>query len=70
MINYAFENFEIASYSSLIALAEAGDFTRATPLLRETLGEEQAMAAWVLESLPDLTRRYVGLTSLGEKADR
>lgn len=70
MINYAFENFEVASYSSLIALAEAGDFATATPLLRETLREEQAMAAWVLETLPDLTRKYVGLASAGQQAAR
>lgn len=70
MVNFAFENFEIASYSSLIALADAGDFPGATSLLRETLGEEEAMAAWVLESLPGLTLKYVGLTSRGEKADR
>jgi ferritin-like metal-binding protein YciE len=70
MINYAFENFEIASYRSLIALAEAGDFTSSTALLRETLREEEAMAAWVLDSLPALTLKYVGLTSAGEKADR
>lgn len=70
MVNYAFENFEIASYSSLIALADAGGFTSATSLLGETLSEEERMAAWVLESLPGLTLKYVGLSSLGEKADR
>ena len=70
MINYAFENFEVASYRSLIALAEAGDFAAATSLLRETLREEEAMAAWVLESLPGLTLKFVGLSSAGEKADR
>ena len=70
MVNYAFENFEIASYRSLIAMAEAGDFTDAQTLLRETLGEEQAMAAWVLDSLPGLTLKYVGLRGAGERADR
>jgi ferritin-like metal-binding protein YciE len=70
MINYAFENFEVASYRSLIAMAEAGDFTDATSLLRETLAEEEAMAAWVLDSLPELTMKYVGLRSAGRTADR
>jgi ferritin-like metal-binding protein YciE len=70
MINYAFENFEVASYRSLIALAEAGDFAAATGLLRETLREEEAMAAWVLDSLPSLTLKYVGLRSGGGSADR
>jgi ferritin-like metal-binding protein YciE len=70
MINYAFENFEIASYRSLIALAEAGDFTTATSLLRETLREEEAMAAWVLDSLPEITLKYVGLSAAGVQAGR
>jgi ferritin-like metal-binding protein YciE len=70
MVNYAFENFEIASYRSLIALSEAADFAEATPLLRETLREEEAMAAWVLDSIPDLTLKYVGLRSMGENAGR
>lgn len=70
LVNYAFENFEVASYRSLIALAEAGDFASATPLLRETLREEEAMAAWVLETLPDITLKYVGLRSAGQRADR
>ncbi len=70
LINYAFENFEVASYRSLIAMAEAGDFPTATALLRETLREEEAMAAWVLDTLPDLTLKYVGLRSRGERADR
>ena len=70
MINYAFENFEVASYRSLIAMAEAGDFTDAAGLLRETLSEEESMAAWVLETLPELTLKYVGLRSAGRTADR
>jgi ferritin-like metal-binding protein YciE len=70
MVNYAFENFEIASYRSLIALADAGEFSEATTLLRETLREEEAMAAWVLDSLPGLTLKYVGLRSAGGPADR
>ena len=70
LVNYAFENFEIASYRSLIAMAEAGDFADATRLLRDTLREEEAMAAWVLDTLPDLTLKYVGIRSRGGRADR
>ena len=70
LVNYAFENFEIASYRSLIALSEAADFAEATPLLRETLREEETMAAWVLDSIPELTLKYVGLRSMGENAGR
>jgi ferritin-like metal-binding protein YciE len=60
IVNHAFENFEIATYTSLIALAEAGDFATAVPLLEASLAEEQAMAAWVLGSLADITLKYVG----------
>ncbi|HEX8300999.1 ferritin-like domain-containing protein [Sphingomonas sp.] len=59
--NYAFENFEIAAYKSLIAMAEHGGFGSATPALQETLREEQAMAQWIDEALPSITRRYADL---------
>jgi len=70
LINYAFENFEIASYRSLIAMSDAGDFQSATALLSDTLREEEAMAAWVLDTLPGLTLKYVGLRSQGQNAGR
>jgi len=66
--NYAFENFEIASYTGLLTLAELGGFDSQQSLLRQSLTEEQRMATWVLESLPELTRKYVGLRAAGETA--
>ncbi|WP_210359134.1 ferritin-like domain-containing protein [Sphingomonas beigongshangi] len=59
--NYAFEHFEIAAYKSLLVLAEDGGFAPATPLLKQSLGEEEAMAAWIDEALPMVTRRYAKL---------
>lgn len=56
--NYAFEHFEIASYKSLIIMAEDGGFDRALPLLQTTLREEQMMAEWIEQHLPMVTRRY------------
>ena len=67
-VNYAFENFEIASYTSLVAMAEAGSFATAKVLLNETLVEEIAMAAWIHETLSDLTRKYVDFRSEGRGA--
>jgi ferritin-like metal-binding protein YciE len=61
--NYAFENFEIASYKSLIVMAEDGGYAQAVPLLRQTLSEEQAMAEWIDQFLPLVTRRYVELSA-------
>lgn len=66
--NHAFENFEIASYRSLIVMAEAGSFTSAQPLLEMTLREEEAMAAWVADSIPMVTRRFLQLKEAGEQA--
>jgi ferritin-like metal-binding protein YciE len=51
-----------------LALADAGPFASATQLLEATLKEEQAMAAWVEESIPILTRKYVELAEQGRTA--
>jgi ferritin-like metal-binding protein YciE len=59
--NYAFEHFEIASYKSLIVLADDGGFTDAASLLGQSLGEEERMAQWIDEALPMVTRRYAKL---------
>jgi ferritin-like metal-binding protein YciE len=66
--NFAFENFEAASYKSLITLAEAGSFSQATPLLQTSLSEEQAMAAWVDQHNAELTLKYVARRAAGETA--
>lgn len=68
LANHAFENFEIAAYTSLLTLADLGGFARWTPLLEQSLGEEQLMAALVLESVPMITRKYVQLRAAGETA--
>lgn len=59
--NYAFEHFEIASYMSLITMADDGGFTAARSLLQQSLDEERAMAQWIEDHLPDVTRRYAQL---------
>ena len=63
--NFAFENFEIASYKSLIIMAEDGAFQTFLPLLEQTLTQEQQMARWIDERLPTITRRYVQLSAAG-----
>jgi ferritin-like metal-binding protein YciE len=66
--NFAFENFEIASYRSLIAMARQGGFQSAIPLLEASLSEEEAMAAWLDQNLPAVTDRYLQLSSTGAQA--
>ena len=59
--NYAFEHFEMASYKSLLTMAEDAGFKRFSPLLQQNLREEEAMAEWIDQSLPMVTRRYAEL---------
>jgi ferritin-like metal-binding protein YciE len=66
--NFAFENFEIASYKGLITVAEQGDFSRALPLLNQTLQEEMAMAQFCDQSLPAIVQKYLRLRAAGETA--
>lgn len=68
--NFAFENFEAASYRSLIAMAEAGSFNAAVSPLQMTLKEEQAMASWIESNIETITTKYLSLSAAGEKADR
>jgi ferritin-like metal-binding protein YciE len=68
--NHAFENFEIAAYTSLLALVDLGGFSRAKAGLEQSLGEEQRTAQAILESIPNVTRKFLDLRAAGEKADR
>ena len=68
--NHAFENFEIAAYTGLLALVDQGGFARAKAGLEQSLGEEQRTAQAVLDSIPAVTRRFLELRAAGEKADR
>lgn len=66
--NYAFEHFEIASYRSLLAMAEMAGDSRAPRLLQESLNEEMQMARWIEEHIDPTTRRYMQLESQGMKS--
>jgi ferritin-like metal-binding protein YciE len=66
--NYAFENYEIAAYNSLITLADAAGQTPHIPMLEQTLGEEIAMASWIEENVEKVTLRFLELSEAGETA--
>lgn len=68
--NLAFENFEIASYESLLTMARMGGFGEAEQLLQQSLQEEEAMAQWIRAHVDPITRQYLDLRGMGEKADR
>ena len=66
--NYAFEHYEIAAYTSLIAMAEAvGDDAAIAPL-RQSLAEEQAMAEFIGSQMVPTTERYLALDRGGTRA--
>lgn len=66
--NFAFENFEIAAYKSLLAVAEAGGFMSAIAGLKANLGEEKAMAEWLDAHVTQLTEKFLSLRMSGKNA--
>jgi ferritin-like metal-binding protein YciE len=68
--NRAFENFEIATYTSLITMAEATGHQRHVVALKTTLREEENMAQALRDMTPDLTLKYLRLSEKVHKTDR
>jgi len=68
--NHAFENFEIAAYTSLIALAEATGYQQHVAALEQSLREEENAAKTLRDMTPDPTLKYMRLHEEGHKADR
>lgn len=66
--SFAFEHQEIASYTSLIAMAEKVGDTASIAPLKQSLGEEQAMADWIEQHIVPTTERFMELTARGQKA--
>jgi ferritin-like metal-binding protein YciE len=56
---YSYENFEAASYVSLIAAAEALGFSQIAELCGHSLAEERAMALWLENYIPEITQAYL-----------
>lgn len=69
LANFAFENFEIAAYTSLITAAEMAGGTRAIPLLEQNLEEERRTAQMIEQMLPSITQKYITLQASGARAD-
>jgi ferritin-like metal-binding protein YciE len=66
--NHAFENFEIAAYKSLIAMAEATGHSQVIPALQLTLREEEKTAQLIFDQIEPITRRYLMLETSGQQA--
>jgi ferritin-like metal-binding protein YciE len=56
LADYGSEHFEIACYRSLIAAAEEIDQPEIAEICSDILADEEAMAAWLEEQIPEITR--------------
>jgi ferritin-like metal-binding protein YciE len=68
--NNAFENFEIAAYKSLIAMADVVGIGDAVGDLEQNLEEELTMAQWLDAHIETVTRQYVAFRSTGATAKK
>jgi ferritin-like metal-binding protein YciE len=66
--NFAFEHYEIASYTSLLTLADMAGHGAGRSALEASLREEKAMAAWIADHLEATTRRFVERSAANQKA--
>lgn len=57
--DYAAENFEIASYTSLIAAAQAAGDMETVRVCQEILRDEQEMARWLEQQIPNVTTMFL-----------
>ena len=57
--NNAFENFEIAAYKSLLALAGPAGAETVRTALQESLNEEERMASWIDANVEKVTMEYL-----------
>ena len=64
---YAFEHFEIASYKALIAMARAAGEPRVEQMAQQILAQEEAMATWLEQHLPEIVSQYIELMPSGEQ---
>ncbi len=66
--SFAYENFEIAAYTSLIAAGEQFDKPGVVAVCKQNLAEEVAMADWLLKNIPKTTLQFVSRTAEGQTA--
>jgi len=63
LADYASEQFEIASYTSLIAGAQALGDTQTAQVCRQILNDEMEMARFLEQQIPMITTEYLGMQS-------
>jgi ferritin-like metal-binding protein YciE len=70
MAGYTFEHFEISAYTALIAAAEACGDAETGSVCREILREEEAMADWLRQAMPQVTQTFLEREAAGAPAKR
>ncbi|NTZ63226.1 ferritin-like domain-containing protein [Agrobacterium tumefaciens] len=68
LANFAFENYEIAAYESLITIGNHGGYYAAHSVLAKNLEEEVNMARWLADNLEKVTLEFVALSERGQTA--
>jgi ferritin-like metal-binding protein YciE len=59
MAGYTFEHFEISAYRALIAAANVASDSETERVCRDILRQEEEMAAWLSEQLPQVTAQFL-----------
>lgn len=70
LASHAFEQYEAGCYRALAVTAEAAGEAQIAATCRRIEEEEVAMAKWVWEQLPSLTRQYLDRAATGAAAKR
>ena len=60
LADYASEQFEIASYTSLISAAQSIGDQQTAQVCQQILGDEQDMANWLMQHIPTVTQEFLG----------
>ena len=68
LASYAFEHMEIASYTILIAAAEANGESEVVRVCQQNLREEEAMAEWLRDHLAPTTQMFLERDEAGSAA--
>ena len=68
--SHAFEHYEMACYKVLIATAEEAGDHETKRVCEQNLREGEAMAAWLADHLPEVTRRYLHREAAGQAEAR
>jgi ferritin-like metal-binding protein YciE len=68
--SYTFENMEISSYSVLIGAAEHFGDTETARICTDILREEEEMASWLKNNIPNVTQQFLTRAEVGTPAKR